>query len=288
MITFNVMMLPGASGKDIKRAKKIVAAILKEGYDIVCLQELFDEDVRKVFRRGLRPTLPHIIDKCEDGGWFRQDSGLFFASKYKIMNHLFEAYWDYAGTDGLAEKGISMSRINLNPVLEGVSLVVFNTHLQSDKNLGENQAVRRRQIRQIRNMFRQCFCLKDNLDKTAAVFMGDLNIEGDSPEYIRMIEELESIRDLYRNKNIRLKGYTWDHKVNKMIPRKNKEQLRLDYIFAVDKAPDYQGRKLRKITCTASKVQKFGCNNNKGLSDHFAVEAVVNLPGSPLTMNCSS
>lgn len=277
LITFNVMMLPSGKKKHIRRARRIVAALLDGGYDIVCLQELFDEDVRDEFVDGLKPFLPHIVKKCDDGNWFRQDSGLFIASKYPIMNHLFEAYWEYAGTDGLAEKGISMFRLNLNSLIEGVSLVVFNTHMQSDKHLGENEAVRRRQLRQVRNMFRQCFCLKDNLDTTGAVFMGDLNIEGDSPEYHRMIEQLGSIRDLYRIKNPRFKGYTWDYKVNDMIHHKNREQLRLDYIFAVDKAPDTSGKNLRKITCNASKVQKFRRPNGKCLSDHFAVEASITI-----------
>ena len=275
---------------DLKRARKIVKAVNETGYDIICLQEVFDEDARAVFVKGFKKTHPHQVRKCHGGGIFRENSGLFVASRYPIKSNgedwYFEEFEDSAGADVLSEKGILAVHLDLEKYQTGLSLVVFNVHLQSDSEwTGENEDVRNGQLKQIRKFLGKSLSRvnKSALGKMGALLAGDMNIEGDKLEWTRLFRILEYPRDLFRMKNKNDRGYTWDYETNTnpdMIPHSDKDQLRLDYIFALDFVPvewSDEPFSLRKVECTSAQVQLFETGKKTRLSDHYAVEASIRI-----------
>lgn len=290
VLTYNVMMLPGLIGKgnaDIRRAGKIVKAIRQRDYDVVCLQEVFDEDVRRVFAKGLSKRFPHQVQKSHGGGIFEENSGLFMASRFPITSGgdgwSFEEFEACAGTDCLSEKGIQAVHLRLTESKPRVFLVLFNVHLQSDMEwTGENEATRNEQLVQMREFIGHSLTgiRRKRLPRTGGLLVGDFNIEGDQLEWERMFRKLEYPRDLYRM-NSKKKGYTWDHLTNvNMIPQSDQDRLRLDYIFALDRVPvdsSFQKNSLRPIACESAEVQLFGTGPKSRLSDHYAVEAVITL-----------
>ena len=293
IITLNVQMLPSPVGDDTKnrpRAEKICQTLIEKEYDLICLQELFDEEMRDIFAEKLLDKYPSMIKKADEGNIFRQDSGLFIASKYPFIKqdevYYFEAFNDCGKADCFAEKGVMAVRIDLAELKEKFELIVFNTHLQSDQAyVGEFKDVRFKQMQQIRRLLQKSMnrIIPARHDDTAAVLVGDMNINGESEEYRDLLNILEYARDIYRetyDDTQQYSGYTWDYEFNKnMIPSSDRDRLRLDYILSLDHIPAEGGasKDLHSLNCRECFVQLFGEEDdvNSRLSDHFAVEAVL-------------
>ncbi len=290
IITYNVEMLPSPIGDDKDngpRAEKICQKLNENDYDIICLQELFDEEMRDIFADQLKDKYPSQIKKADEGNIFRQDSGLFVASRHQFItqesDHYFEAFYNCGKTDCTAEKGVLAIRIDLAEIKDKFELILYNTHLQSDHAfVGEFREVRKKQLEQIRRLLQRNMnrIIPARRDDTAAILVGDTNISGETEECRDLLNILEYGRDLYREVNDD-GGFTWDCKLNKnMIPSSDKDQLRLDYIIALDNIPTDQpsfGNNLYSIKCESCAVQMFGEADevNARLSDHFAVEATL-------------
>jgi len=281
VLTYNVKMLPGPGGS--KRGRDIAAAILAANprFDIVCLQEVFDEDIREILVKRLKPKFRHMIAKSSDNDFLQEDSGLFFASRYPIDACRFEEFHDAQPWtfDYMADKGVQGVRLRLPASFKGLKLLVFNTHLQSTEAYHE---VRARQLMQISRFLQKAVLVTQA--KAAVILVGDMNVIGENPggeipteEYRRMISLLGYPRDLFREMQPDEPGYTWDGPANKMIPRDDEEQLRLDYVFAFDRQPlpddNRPVKKLKPVKCEACRVLPFNANGKSHLSDHFGVDA---------------
>jgi endonuclease/exonuclease/phosphatase family metal-dependent hydrolase len=171
MVTYNVQALPSTfnPGTVAWKHEAIVEEILKSGYDVVALNEVFDEDMRKIYAQGLKNAFPHHILKISGDGTFpNEDSGLMLFSRWKFLPLPNPTYasipapseWLYSGgwAEGLplngvicqasdcsrvaaiefddceeddcwAEKGAAMVRLE-NPETGDVANVVV-THLQA-------------------------------------------------------------------------------------------------------------------------------------------------------------
>lgn len=64
MVAYNTHQL--LQWADVSNVDKIIQYIKTENYDIVCLQEVFDEKYRKVFVDGLWDTTTQIFWKKQD------------------------------------------------------------------------------------------------------------------------------------------------------------------------------------------------------------------------------
>ena len=333
ILTCNIEMLPTPLGDDKEnkpRAEKICEKLNEGDYDIICLQELFDEDMRDIFADKLEDKYHNQIKKADAGNIFRQDSGLFIASKHNFIIqdtlYYFEPFYSCGTSDCLAEKGILAVRFDLGDIRRKFELIIYNTHLQSDQQfVGEFREVRFSQMQQIRKLLQRSMgkIYVPLRDDTAALLLGDTNIPGDSAECDEFLKTLEYGRDLYRK--VREKdeedtddeehsegmeetkdeentddildwhGYTWDYQLNKnMIPSTDRDRLRLDYIIALEHIPPDPAKlrtgrippeqepdtmHIRKLKCLKCDVQRFGEKGDvdSRLSDHFAVEAVLNV-----------
>ena len=244
LLQYNVRMLPGLLGrgeKDEERARHIISAI--QHYDVICLCEVFDEDIRSIFVN----ELPHqYVIKKGDVCNLKEDSGLFLASKQPITNEFFVPFDDSADSDFFSNKGVMGCDIN--------GITIMNTHLQADyEAIGEYDHIRLAQIHTIAS-------LQEN---KPTLIVGDFNIFAEEPledpcptaEYLRMLEVL-GVTDLYRSHHQDF-GYTYSN--NNIYVPSNVESQRLDYMlgFCIS---DYDIR-----------IRRF-MSGNADLSDHYALE----------------
>jgi endonuclease/exonuclease/phosphatase family metal-dependent hydrolase len=276
LLTHNVKMLPGPFGggdRDLVRARAL-AKRFGSTYDVVALQEVFDEDARKVFDEAFKRLGYKTVPKVDDKDFLQEDSGLFFASKLPIESWGYQEFQDSAGDDALADKGIFGARLRLG----NRWVIVLNTHLQSSI---DEDVVRRSQLIQLRKFLAR---LLRNFDPAthAMVAAGDFNVVGETEEYQRMLGHLGFPRDAYRVRfpNLSDKGFTWDRKQNRnMIPADDDDQQRLDYIFLWDRVPvggESPAQPLLRPVVEAVSVVKYGTATTR-LSDHFGVDATLSL-----------
>ena len=156
--TFNAQFIPSTfngmpPGDDVARPKQIAARILAGGYDIIALNEVFDEDSRKVFVRELRGAYPHYVAYLGDDAVASEDSGLMLFSRFPFVGlplktHIAEpddlkaqnggsdwkdvAFIEYdasSDSDDMSAKGAAMVRIQ-NPHTQRIYNIVF-THMQA-------------------------------------------------------------------------------------------------------------------------------------------------------------
>ena len=181
------------------------------------------------------------------------------ASRRPLSPPAFEEWDASRGWDRWADKGIVRVRVKVGRR----RLTIFNLHMQSDASrVGEAAYVRRAQLRQLIRFVGR--------PRGPALIAGDFNVPGDTPEYFETLRALPgTARDLFRETNRRGAGLTWDGSVNPFIPRRDKDRLRIDYLFALTAG-------LRVRWC---RVEKAGC-----LSDHFGVAAGLFCRRSGATM----
>ena len=244
-LTYNLAMLPFFIGiAKRERAKAFVEEIRNHhDYDILCLQEIFDERIRKQLKRDLKDKYPYMVEKSSDHDIFNEDSGMFFASKFPILRHTYrEFYAKSSGKwDALVDKGIFVACLKLGAGKNRQILHIYNAHLQSTES---EYKTREKQLSQVRTFIEKA--LKTEMGKkkklkVSAVLLGDFNVVGDkSDEYKRMMSLLGYPIDLYRNLNPDSEGYTWNSKENLFINHHDKDDIdmqRLDYIFTFNSIP---------------------------------------------------
>lgn len=296
-LTYNIAMLPSLLGdfKD-ERASEFINLISKTSpaYDFICLQEVFDEDIRGFLKKKLQPMYPHIIEKSSDHDLLNEDSGLFFASKYPILSHTFREYnaKQFLTGDWISDKGILIARIELGQNENKQILHIYVTHLQSTEAFYK---VREKQLTQLRQTIIKALETERKKEITwpvCAVLVGDFNVIGGSEEYKRMMSLLGYPRDLFSEKHPEDFGYTWNSHENLYI-RYNTEDdhdmQRLDYILTFNSIPYADDNceeiiPLRKVECdTCNLVTARSTTFIKSippgfdLSDHYGLETIIEI-----------
>jgi endonuclease/exonuclease/phosphatase family metal-dependent hydrolase len=107
-----------------ERVHEVATAIRKTNSDVVCLQEVFDEDAAETLKESLRRQgYTHFIYNAGPSSW-KLNSGLFIASKYKLKNPV---YWKHAassGWDSYSGKGTLAVTVEVG----SKRLALFDTH----------------------------------------------------------------------------------------------------------------------------------------------------------------
>ncbi len=304
ILTYNLAMVPNYfffwGGKYLQQRTNILLSEVMANsarYDILCFQEVFRESIRKRLFNGLADIYPFITAKKGTDVFGGQDSGLFFASKFPIINQQFKRDFVKFAThkatlwDRHTAKGVLASCLQ---VAEKKFLWIFNTHLQSRN---DNRPIREDQLKTVYRFIQTNMAtislFTGTVNNHSIILLGDLNIEGDTQgpgsEYLDLLKFLHKPQDLFRIKNKNEKGYTWNSRDNRYLQKKYKNDTkmqRLDYIFALDSLDmgSPQGIiKLDKIKCSSSQVVKLkskdidGIANDFDLSDHYGVEAVITI-----------
>jgi hypothetical protein len=207
MGTFNVQFLPGSSD-DETRSVKIADRILASTYDIIALNEVFDEEARDKFVEKLKGTFPHYVAYLGDDAVGSQDSGLMLFSRYpfealprathkadpgNLVARSGGVDWKEVGfieydedvfPDNWAAKGVAFVRIR-NPHTSRVYNVAF-THMQASYPEDEDDLdewkepidARQAQFEDVRRIIVDTLNPEQLLREDIFV-LGDLNVDGD-------------------------------------------------------------------------------------------------------------
>lgn len=277
VLTYNLKMLPGLFGggrADLARADAIADALLDRDDDVVGLQEVFDEDVRRRLVDRLGARFPHHIEKSGDD-WFNEDSGLMLLSRRPFVAPTTFVEWSCKGpfwtSDRWADKGVQLARVALG---NGLEAVVANLHLQAAYGSDSYRSVRDAQLGQLVRVLDRGLVHCHHPDALAAIVLGDFNVVGGSDEHADMLATLRSARDLWAVTHPSDPGYTSDPDQNTMVPA-GRPKKRLDYILALDAIPGGGPggtTALASVEVSSIEVVRFAARG-ASLSDHDAVAA---------------
>lgn len=140
---------PGGGGS-ATRAEAIGAYIRDDltTYDVICLQEVWDQDNRDAITLELGGLWPYRFY----GGALADmldclNSGLFILSKYPLTEAIQGAYLDQADDDALSSKGWLQCTVAVNKGGSSVNIGLFTTHTQAG---ALNSGVRTKQLTQLK------------------------------------------------------------------------------------------------------------------------------------------
>lgn len=178
LMTYNTGLMPGfiRNLNDLRssqrRSQEIAEALTSNpaiAPDVVCFQEVFDQQATKNLCEHLSSHYHHILHSVgprETG----LSSGLAVASKYPVLEATFRPFPDLAAEDRLANKGLLRVVLDLG---NGKTAVVYNTHLQA-KEGKTYESIRFDEMYQIREWI-DGDNERDNRKHEGIFLMGDLN-----------------------------------------------------------------------------------------------------------------
>jgi sphingomyelin phosphodiesterase len=267
VLTWNVQMVPRIGSMfssslrkmQEERTEWIIEHIEKSDYDIILLQECFDNKFIDAAQERLERKYPHSILPNRPH-WYKLSNGLMILSKYrleKIENIVFKKL---SQSDIFTAKGAVLVKVSLDTQ----SLFIVNTHLQADYDEKKYQEIRKEQLASIQKELIEKHL---NGEDSKLLVAGDLNIE----------EDLESLEYKSLAKEFRLKDWVYDFfkKPSTSFDQKNfwnreyKQSYRLDYFLANFTS------KLFKISI--EKPKKLFGNDEIDLADHYGISAEFSL-----------
>ncbi len=207
MGTFNVQFLPGSSDDKV-RAKRIARRIKAGQYDIIALNEVFDEQARSTLIGELKKDFPSYVSYVGDPAMGAQDSGLMLFSRFPfeplpkgVHRHdpvylravnagsswkdvAFIEYDEDSFPDNWAGKGVAFVRLK-NPRTGHIYNIAFS-HLQASYPEKEEDAedwqepidVRSSQMNDVRRVVLESL-QPGQFEREDTFVLGDLNVDGD-------------------------------------------------------------------------------------------------------------
>ncbi|MCH2021736.1 MAG: endonuclease/exonuclease/phosphatase family protein [Saprospiraceae bacterium] len=186
IVTWNIQMLPNSLAflsnalrkKQCVRTPWIIDHCLKKDYDVIVFQEVFDLDIKRKLKKGLKDSYPYQVNTKTKAGRIISN-GILIVSRLpmKYIDHVI--YAKGAHTDGFSAKGCTLVEVEK----KDLKFHIAGTHLQSG---GSKAAIMHRdlQFQEIRNL------LDSNiLDQVPVFVMGDMNTRKSNTEkYPKMIE----------------------------------------------------------------------------------------------------
>lgn len=221
------------------RAEQLGDESFLKNYDILLLQECFDNTAANKLRKKLLPTFPYqtpVLGQTKNGwdntsGFWRdilqggtENGGVMIASKYPIER--MDQYIFPAGCslEAFFLKGFVYVRI----LKEGKRIHLIAVHTQSTQPScrGEEVDIRQQQLGLMKTYIDRLSIPADEM----VIYGGDFNIIKNTPEYTKMLETLNVDIPTYKGL-----PYSWDTKTNTMAsyhyPYPANKQTHLDYIL---------------------------------------------------------
>lgn len=267
ILNYNTYMRPIGlfkNGQD-KRSKMMIPYL--QGYDLLVLSELFDDDIRNKLINGLSKTYPFQSSVIGSDQGLKQDGGVIVLSKWPILSQKQRLYGsNCAGINCFSRKGVLYTHI-----LKGNSEYhVFSTHMQS------GQAASSISKRKIQLKIVKDFIKDTNISKDFPVFLvGDLNI--DSNDRTNR-SEYSNLLDLLSFKYIRPNGHnlSFDPSLNELANPKDRPEL-VDLILYSEKHLQPTSAESKVIILKTENPWRdyFWEQWFYDLSDHFPVEATI-------------
>jgi Endonuclease/Exonuclease/phosphatase family len=195
-------------------ATELAARINASDYDVLVLNEVFDEDARSIIHTQTRAKYPYQVVKVWGFATAHEDSGLMLLSRHPFVADpvpvqpniqetdpavlprpawqprgsiyrngstsdmakyvSFARYSDCGGNDCYAEKGVGIVAINITMGSQVRRTAFLFTHLQAD----DGRAIRAKQFATIQKVF-GAMDYANRFTKDDVFIMGDLNIRGE-------------------------------------------------------------------------------------------------------------
>lgn len=256
ILSWNIYLLPAVTAlskqvgrtQKMPRTKGIIEFTKAENYDIIVWQETFNPFLRRKLKRKLKKDYPFQYGPANKAIFPKTNSGITIFSKKELKELAQIKYKSKSGIDGIANKGALL--------LEGKwgnkPFQILGTHLQA----GGDDTIRIEQMKQIKELLD-----KYETENTIQIICGDFNTRKKGTEYPKMIKTLDvSEYELQKSE-----GSTY------RISESDKGS-EIDYIFVKP-----QGTTLSKATQSLVIPEiEWGENGEKWLSDHHAIELIIN------------
>jgi len=279
VITYNIKALGEKSKEEVKA---ITSYLNKEEFDIVLLQEVFDEDIRTELIGQLSEKYPAMMTRVDYGGWHSlwQDAGLMICSKYKCVDlskldlpndiknkgvyiHKRLNKQLSITLDAFANKSIAGMLLDME---DGNMILALTTHAQAFgsgnhklKQLTEMKEFTEHVVSEIVN---RKICKPENL---AVMMTGDFNINAYSPsDHEKLLSYLGKPVDLYQNYDPKARDFSFVAGIFNVL-------FRFDYIFTWDKIADLNMRSIRSENIKISDIQV----DSVSVSDHYPLISVL-------------
>ncbi|WP_052599855.1 endonuclease/exonuclease/phosphatase family protein [Aureispira sp. CCB-QB1] len=263
VVSWNIQMLPNALGifssalrkKQRIRAPWIIEHCLNAPYDVIVFQEVFDRDIKRKLKKGLKEMYPYQVDTRIEKGRLTSN-GIFIVSKIpmKYIDHVI--YAKGAHEDAWAAKGCTLVEVEK----EGFLFQIAGTHLQSGGSTAAEK-FRALQYQDIRTLLD-----KHANEKVPVLVMGDMNTrKSNAPKYTQMIETI-GVKDYPLNEE---EPYTID---NKNSWNTHSQGIQLDYVLLQARATQTNIYEQKVLRLKAEHKGK-----QIDLADHYGIVATVEL-----------
>mgnify|MGYP001591126101 CR=1 FL=1 len=212
IVSYNICALPyyiNIMGNPNQRVNAIIEFIKKINADILCLQEVFDNSIRKKIMNACKDT--YEIYYSGESSFYKVNSGLLTLSKFPIIYRKTVSFNNLSGEDYLSRKGVDYITISMNRMGFPPKLTVLNTHLNADAFFSLRVfclSTRMKQINQIIKLL--------NKIKNTTILCGDFNTDFN----IELMEQYNNITNTKKNVIHSKRLITF--------PEENRQ---LDYIF---------------------------------------------------------
>ncbi len=251
LVTYNIWGLPSwMTGAPSGRYPRIARALERLDPDIILLQEAWTSKARKAAPASGRWSVARAAGQHT----FFQQNGLVTLSKFPIIGGEFYPFSRAAFPDRFVNKGVMKVTVQLPG---GRLLNIWNVHMQE----GGRPELR---LSQIRELVSHVEAAEDG--QIADLVGGDFNC---TPESCFCRELTSALGPTVQQLSGADPFVTWDGLSSK--PGKGET---IDYIFIKARTPLEDLRAVPHLTFTAPTRQQ-------RLSDHFGIEAVVNLSPAP-------
>lgn len=285
MLTLNTWLLSTPLGIEAApdrpcRARQIGDRLASHFYDVVLLQEGFDE--KNVNNLIARAAYPYRFSRYPRPKGLEMSGGLAFLSVFPVSFQHNEPWDDAAGPDAFAQKGFFHARLR-HPSMDS-PLDFVTLHLNA--NYGSPftfQAVRRNQL----------LHLEDELaryGRSTLLVAGDFNVVGPpmlvgdaatNAEYQQALRAIlaPTLKDAWIPLRSKLPGFTSDDCVNTYLSgcaQNSEHRKRIDMLFYDDERNCYELELADVLVDEFREAPGTGCPKDH-LSDHFGLGAVFNV-----------
>jgi len=267
ILSWNIYMLPYISlfNRNADRARVIADKLQHSDCQIIVFQEAFSTKCRSILSKRLAKAYPFQYgpaNKCMLP--FRTSSGLWVVSKIPLTQLGKIKFSISKGFDMIARKGAVLFEGDFH----GAKFQLLTTHLQADNS----HLVRESQCSEIKeHLLNQYF--NPNIPQ---IICGDFNIDmDDHTNYKQMLHILEA-------SNGEITGdtkFTYDEVDNTLVKNALGKKKVIDYILVRNDQFIHQIE--RSVKTFYEKIGKRPSN----LSDHYAMEAVINFNSSAMSLN---
>ena len=252
LMCWNVQLLPdffSAFSKHLQKMQKercpdICKYLYTSDVDLILLQEVFDNQLKRKIRDQLAVRYPYVVMPKSKIPFLKTSNGLMILSKYPV-NLIDNIYFKKAsGVDAQASKGVQLFSVEVN----GLDWYIANTHLQAG-----DQEVRDHQYLQIKEEI----IVPHVREHIPFLFGGDFNTSRGTISFSNMM----SLIQLNNSDLVNERPYTSDE----MNFWNNSGKSEIDYIF--HKLPS--GFEVQEY-----KIERPKANINHqliDLSDHYPV-----------------